>query len=251
MNPEEKTEKTRWTVGERGNITQIGYGSGGDFPQVAALHRDSGYFRLNYGHGSAWGTSVVLLPTVWKKGAKRPAQGAPITVEPGETDGDDLLLAFSGSIAGLQVQGRLRLSPPERDLSSVLVTVFVQGDVALDEARPYDGFKPVMLSSMHIDADRWDAKSAFVESRTFPIPDRKWIIQPPITGSTFGLRGGVSRWQRRGPAPTIEITLNQARTITGWVDPTPSRNPNEDNIALWASATEILRAWEYRITAKP
>lgn len=244
-------QKTRWAVRKRRGITEVFYGSGRNFPQVAALHRDSGYFRLNYGPGSAWGTSVVLLPTVWKKGADRPDQGAPVTVEPGAMDGEDLLLAFSASIAGLEVQGQLRFSPPERDALSVSVAVSVQGDVDLDEARPYDTFKPVMLSSMHIGAGTWDAQSAFVESRVFPIPGKRWMFQPPLAGRVFGLRGGVSRWQKRGSAPTIEIALNGEMTITGWVDPTPSRDPNDDNIALWASATEILRAWEYRITAKP
>lgn len=50
---------TTWSVRQNGDIVEIAYGSGTDFPQDAALHLDSSYFRMNYGPDSGWGTSVI------------------------------------------------------------------------------------------------------------------------------------------------------------------------------------------------
>lgn len=56
-----------WSVTKDGNVIEIAYGRGTDFPQYAALHLESGYFRMNYGPGSGWGTSVILLPAFWEE----------------------------------------------------------------------------------------------------------------------------------------------------------------------------------------
>lgn len=37
-----------WSVAQRGNIVEVGYGGGSDFPQYAAHHADSSYLRLNF-----------------------------------------------------------------------------------------------------------------------------------------------------------------------------------------------------------
>lgn len=65
----EVTEETRsiWSVAKDGSVIEIAYGSGTDFPQYAALHLESSYFRMNYGPGSGWGTSVILLPAFWEE----------------------------------------------------------------------------------------------------------------------------------------------------------------------------------------
>src|SRR5947207_5417377 len=61
-----------WSVSRNGNILQIGYGSGASFPQYSALDVNSAYFRLNYGPGSGWGTSIILLPAFWSKASCAP-----------------------------------------------------------------------------------------------------------------------------------------------------------------------------------
>jgi hypothetical protein len=130
----------------------------------------------------------------------------------------------------------------------VLVKLSLDGRVTLNHHRPFEMFKPVMLSSMHVAADKWDAESAFVDRQSFQVPERKWIIQPYATGRTFGLRGGTSRWQTCGPAPTIKIAFDTPMMITGWV--TPSDDPNDDNIGFWAATDRMLRSWQYSIIAK-
>src|SRR6266542_2842529 len=67
----------RWSVAQRGNIVQVGYGGRSDFPQYAALHTDSSYRRINSGPGSGWGPSLMLLPSLG--GAGRYNQGGQIS----------------------------------------------------------------------------------------------------------------------------------------------------------------------------
>jgi len=239
----------RWNLTQHEDILELGYGKGGDFPQYAALHLNDSYFRLNYGPGCGWGTSTILLPVFWETGKRGPTQGSRIRVEECKLEGRDCDLFFSGIIASLEAHGQLHLMAPRSDSISVLVRLSLDGKVTLNHHRSFEMFKPVMLSSMHIAADKWDAKSAFVGRQSFQVPDRKWIIQPCATGRTFGLRGGRSKWQTYGPAPTIQILLDKPMTITGWV--TPSDDPNDDNIGFWAAPDGMLRSWQYRITAKP
>lgn len=239
----------RWDVRQQGDILEVGYGKGGDFPQYAALHLNDSYFRLNYGPSCGWGTSIILLPVLWEKGKSGPTQGSQISVDQCKVESTDFLLFFTGSIASLRVQGQLRLRPPKSNSISVLVKLSLDGKVTLDHHRTCEMFKPVMLSSMHVHVDKWDAKSAFVDRHSLSVPQGKWIIQPHTTGRTFGLRGGTSRWQTYGPAPTIQIALDEPMMITGWV--TPSDDPNDDNVGFWAATDRMLRSWQYRITAKP
>ena len=231
-----------WSVARRGRIVEVGYGSGSDFPQYAAVHTDSSFLRLNYGRRSQWGTSIVLLPSFWAAGSYY--QGAPITVDWRKED-PDLVILFGGSISGLQVQGRIRLTPPAANAISGGVTVCVAGNVNLDR-RPGEAFKPVALSSMHIGTDHWDARLAQVDLQAFPIPDQGWIIQPPVIGRLFALRAGSSTWKSN--APTLEIVLEEAREITGWK--THSCDPNDDNLGFWAATDQVIRSWQYTVTAR-
>ena len=237
-----RTPANSWSVAQRGRIIEVGYGSDSNFPQYAALHTESGFLRLNYGPRSAWGTSIILLPSFWLGGSYY--QGAQIIVA-WRNENADLVISFNGSISALHVQGHIRLTPPKLNLISGTVMVKVDGDVHLD-SRPGEAFKPVVLSSMHISADHWDAKSAQVDSQSIQIPDRGWLIQPLTFGRRFALKAGSSVWKIN--APTIEIVMNENREIAGWK--VNSVNPNDDNLSLWAATDQVLRYWEYTFTAR-
>lgn len=233
---------TSWSVSQEGSVIEIAYGKGTDFPQYAALHLESGYLRMNYGPDSGWGASAIVLPSFWTGG--RYYQGAPVAAT-WKTEGDTLVIAFTGEPGGLHARGTIRITPPVSSTISAAVAVSVEGTLVLDD-RPGEAFKPVMLSSMHISTEAWDAQSAYVAAQIYQLPESGWIIQPPATGTVFGLKGGTSTWKRN--APTIEIELDGRREITGWV--TLSNNPNDDNVGFWASSNDVLSSWEYRITAR-
>jgi len=234
----------RWLARQRGTVLEIAYGTGSYFPQYAALHLDSSYFRMVYSPQSGWGTSVILMPAFWSKG--RYYQGAPVTAS-WRTEGSDLLLLVSGTISTLQVSLEVRLSPPVNNSFTAQVrTLEVTGNIALDN-RPGEAFKPVMLSSMHVSASQWDTRVAYVEGRTYPLPSTGWVIYPAAAGSRFGLIGGTSGWKTN--APTIEVVFRQpeALQVTGWV--TYSTNPNDDNVGFWAASGQLLRTWQYTLRA--
>lgn len=233
-----------WLVRQRGAILEIAYGSGSQFPQYAALHLDSSYFRMVYSPQSGWGTSVILMPAFWS--GHRYYQGAPVTAR-WQTSGTDLLLLVSGTIASLRVSLEVRLSPPAKNGFIARVrTLSVTGSITLDN-RPGEAFKPVMLSSMHISATQWDTRMAYVEGRIYHLPPSGWVVYPARTGSRFGLIGGTSLWKTN--APTMEVVLRQPRPlqITGWV--TYSTNPNDDNVGFWAASAQLLRSWQYTLRA--
>lgn len=236
-----------WSVTEKDNTLEIAYGSDADFPQYAVLHRESGYFRLIYGPEAGWGTSVILLPSFWTGGVYYQGEPeAPLTATR-ETVEEDLLLSISGTISSLSVEIQLRLSPPQQDSISADVAVTVDGAVVLDPDRiaNNEAFKPVMFSSMRISSDEWDARSAYIGSQTFSIPEDGWIIYPAISGNMFGLQGGTSSWKTN--APTVEIVLDENMPVTGWV--TSSSDPNDDNVGFWAASDDVLSAYHYSITA--
>jgi hypothetical protein len=233
----------RWSYRLRGTLLEIAYGCSGEFPQYAAFHTESGFLRLNYGPESGWGTSIIVVPSLWVGGTYY--QGAAVVAVP-RVEGDDLIVDFSGTIAGIAFSGQLRFPPPGPDSFSCEVTVQTDGNTVLDD-RPGEAFKPVMLSSMRVAADMWDASAAVVDSTSYPLPDVGWIVQPPVMAARFSLPGGTSTWKDN--APTIEITLNSPQTITGWV--TPSNDPNDDNVGFWAASDSVLPAWHYTAVAQP
>lgn len=236
--------ESAWSVTERNNTIEIVYGCGTDFVQYAVIHLESSYFRMNYGPESGWGTSIVLLPSFWENGYLY--QGAPISVS-WEIKESNLVVPFTGTISSLNVHGELVIKQPRDD--SIQVTIIIkniEGNVILDD-RPWEAFKSVMLSSMYISDTIWDAHSAYVDSQIFEFPHEGGIIEPPVEGITFGLKGGSSTWKTN--APTIEITLEQPRSITGWV--TASTDANDDNIGFWAASEQVIRSWQYTAVAKP
>ena len=228
-----------WNIKQNGNIIEIYYGSGTDYPQYAALDLESSYFRLNYGSTSGWGTSIILLPSFWE--AEVLYQGAPIKAL-FNTDGADIIINYEGTLSHLNVNGQLRIAPPSGNSISATVSAAVNGDAELS-SKTGEAFKPVMLSSMHISSAAWDAKSAYVDSQVFQIPQSGWIIQPPVMGKVFGLQGGTSTWKNN--APTIELIFKENMLITG------SRNTNDDNVGFWAASDTVIPSWQYRVIAKP
>jgi hypothetical protein len=232
-----------WGVTQIGDELQISYGSGTNFFQYGVLHLDSGYFRLNYGAESGWGTSIVLLPAFWSDGHYY--QGAPL-VSTWTIEGPNLALSVSGEIGGLNISSQIVISPPTSRSISAQVTSIVNGNIMLDD-RPGEAFKPVFLSSMHISSAIWDTQAAYAGCHSIPIPGSSWIIppDPPVLAYSFGLLGGTSNWKIN--APTIDILLDTPMQLVGWV--TPSADPNDDNVGFWAATDKVLPSWSYRIIA--
>ena len=241
--PQEVAAQETWKCTQRGTILEIAYGSGTSWPQYAALHLDSSYFRLVHDTDAGWGTSIILLPAFWSGGIYY--QGAPVAYTC-HTDGSDLVMSITGTIDGLSVSLEVRISPPADDSIVAQVTTQVNGSVSIDP-RLGEAFKPVMLSSMHISSTIWDAAYAYAGCCTYPIPPSGWIIQPPAVAPVFGLVGGASEWKTK--APTIEVVLDRPMQITGWV--TLSSDPNDDNVGFWAASDDLLSSWSYQVTAKP
>jgi hypothetical protein len=232
-----------WSLRVRGTVLEIFYGAGGSTPQYAALHLDSSYFRLNYGPGSSWGTSVILMPSFWSNGVYY--QGAPVSWSH-RLEGSDLVLLLAGQIATLRVQLEVRLLPPRSNEMWAAVSASLSGSIPIDN-RPGEAFKPVMLSSMRVSSSLWDAQSAYVECQSYAIPANGWIIYPATSGRLLGLLGGTSAWQSN--TPTVEVFLPQPLQITGWV--TYSTDPNDDNVGFWAASSQLMRSWSYSLRAAP
>lgn len=238
------TGDATWLVTRTRGQLRIAHGAGGHVPQYAALHLRDSYFRLNYGPGAGWGTSIVLLPVYWCDGLCH--HGARVSATWDEV-GRDLVLSLGGRIGDLDVSLRVSLSPPGRELVVARVEAACAGRPRLD-ARAGEAFKPVMLSSMRISPTLWDAGSAFVDEERLPIPTSGWLRPPPFPRArALGLRGGTSAWKRN--ATTIRVEFDRPITVAGWV--TPSADPNDDNVGLWAASDAPLERWSYRIVATP
>jgi hypothetical protein len=245
-----------WDVTQSDDILHIAYGTGTDFPEYAALHLKSGYFRMNYGPSSGWGASLILLPAFWSKVACSSSggycRGAPVEVDwhiekPNQVR-QPLVLSITGTIGGLSVSSLVNLLPPTKAPAiTARITTTVRGSIPLDTNRPGEAFKPVMLASMRISTTEWDTWGAYADKQSWPLPQEGWIILPPINALQFGLKGGTSAWKTN--APTIDVLLDRALPVTGWV--TKSVNPNEDNVWLWAASGTVLTSWSFIVTASP
>jgi tetratricopeptide (TPR) repeat protein len=230
-----------WRAAYKDRVLSIYYEEGERESQYAALHLNDSYFRMVYGPDSGWGTSVILLPVYWSRGTQY--QGGQVDVEL-HVDENNLILDIEGIVGVLRVTCQLSIQPPGKDSLIAHVRVQSSGEIVLDD-RPMEAFKPVMLSSMHISSQKWDALVAYVGRHPHEIPESGWIIEPSGSSERFGLRGGTSAWKKN--APTIIIEMNRPLQITGWV--TSSEDPNDDNVALWATNKELLTSWEYTIRA--
>jgi len=231
-----------WSVSRRGQLIEAGFGLGTHFPQYLALHTDSGFLRLNGGRGSDWGSSVALLPPLWEAG--RYAQGGPVAVT-WQAGRSTSILSFSGRMSSLRVHGEVHLRDPRPEGFACDVFVSIAGGARLDR-RPGEAFKPVFVSSMHIGDDRWDVQSVCVDARRYAMPERGWIVEPVVQGRRIVLNGGASRWKRR--APSLDFDLDECMAIAAWKS--PSSDPNDDNVGIWAAADHVPRDWHYVITAR-
>lgn len=256
-----------WYVSPVGDELRLAYGPSGPaghFPQVAVLHRRDGFFRLAP-PGTTWGTSAILPPALWTGG--RYVQGAPV-VAAWRLAGRALLLALGGAPGGLPFVATVRLGPPADGpeggtlggsrggelRAAVRVCLGADGARVPLDPRPGEGAKLVTLSSMRVSRRRWDAQEAHAGKRRLTIPAARghagsrggWLAWPPMPASTFALLGGSSAW--KAAAPTVEVRLDRRLTVTGWL--TPSRNPNGDNLSLWAAAPVFPPAWRYTLTAR-
>jgi hypothetical protein len=231
-----------WKVSRLGEQLRVFFGDEQHRPQYAVLHLNSSYFRMTCGPPAGWGTSVVLLPVVRSGGLH---QGGAVTAETRIED-PDLVLDIAGDIASLSVASEVRLSPPSGNRVVARVTTRVRGRATLDSL-PGEAFKPVFLSSMHVSPVRWDAAAAYAGHRRWPLPSAGWIIDPPVNAQIFGLLGGTSEWKPN--APTLEIALDRPLLVGGWV--TPSEDPNDDNVGLWAGTDSLLNSWRFSITVAP
>ena len=232
-----------WSANQNGNILEIAYGSGTNFNQYATLHLDSSYFRMNWAPDSGCGTAVILSPSFWTSDGYK--QGAGISYNQIQ-DGEDLLIHFEGENYGLGFEGTVRIHPPTRDQIIADVNVSTSGDVANLVHREGETFKPMMLASMHISENGWDAQRAYAGSKSFPIPRNGWINDSPIQASSFGLLRGSSAWKAN--ASTVDIILKGPMKIAGWNE--LDQNPNNDTIGFWAASDTVMSSWNYTIVSR-
>ncbi len=221
----------------------ITHGSGGHFPQCAALHLRDGYFRLAPGTG--WGTSIVLPPSFWSRG--KLIQGMPVAAT-WQEEGENLVITATGSRKGLSVALHVVLSPPSGGCIMARVQGHSEGDVPLD-ARRDEAFKIAMLSSMRVSPRLWDASALLINDARHSFDDTRrgsdWLLQPSFPTRRFGLAGGGSDWKK--DAPGVLIEFDQPQAIAGWR--AWSRNANCDNVALWAASDHVVREWSYVVVA--
>ncbi|EKD69539.1 MAG: hypothetical protein ACD_47C00081G0004, partial [uncultured bacterium] len=230
-----------WGVNDKNGIIEIAYGSNGNYPQYAALHTASSYFRMNCGGG--WGTSAILAPSFWKGGTLY--QGTKIS-HSWKIEKENLVIHFNGRIETLDFSGTITIAPPSSGLFTARIEVSAPGGVSVDN-RPGEAFQYIKLSSMNIGGSSWDSQYAYIGAQIYRFPENGWIVSAAVKSRNFGLKGGSSSWKAN--APTIDILSDEEGMITGWL--TKSSNPNDDNIGLWAADDRARPSWSYTITARP
>jgi hypothetical protein len=238
-----------WSWARKGKVLGIAYGNRqSGWPQMAALHMNTGALRMVYGPDSGWGPTVYVPPSLWvNKGTREVYHlGAPVTGTV-KQDGADLVLDLNGRIGGLAFASVIRFRPPANNQFEARVSMTTSGSVKL-AARPCEAFKPVHVATMKISSAQWDSQAVRVGGQGYPIPSKGWVLDPPgITGTGFRLVGGTSDWKPNGPG--IAITLDRAMTLQGWT--THSTNPNDDNVGIWCASDTILEKWGFVVVATP
>ena len=235
---------SRWSVSSSTSRMELAFGSGTDFPQYGVIDTSSGYARFVYGPSGGWGTSIILTPSFWTSDGVN-HQGTSIDVHP-DIRCDQLQVTFTGTLAGLAFTGILQVGAPGADQVTAHVEMTTTGTVPLATDRPGEAFKPVMLSSMHESDTIWDASSVTIASSSYAIPADGWLVPAPIAASHFGVVGGNSTWKTAAPTVIIDLSGVSSPLVTGWI--TSSSDPNDDNLGVWVSASQVLTSWAYDIT---
>ena len=267
-----QADKIQWELIQGGNLLLIAHksNSGKALTEYGELHLDNSMLQLSYGPSSDWGTSVILLPTLWSQMScsqsplKGYCQNAPVTLQ--DAQGHDIhtapeipvvqqittqnaTLFIHGTIAGLDVTLKLQLFEPTDNyhIRARVTTTHVSGNVVLDTHPQNDAFRPLMLSSMHISASQWASQKAYADEQPFtlPNPGDTWIIQPSQVAQKFGLIGGASSWEQSAPSIEVQLEQPQLMWITGWVS--ESSNPNNDNVVFWCGSNKKLDSWSYTL----
>ena len=245
--PNGNNSKDKWTWKRHEKILEIGYRkSASEWPQMAAIHLDTGALRMVYGPDSGWGPTVYIPPSLWtvEYGSEKHHLGAPVSATV-NTVGDELLVEFDGTIGGLKFVSHIWFSPPANDRFEAFATVWTSGDVKLAD-RSEEAFKPVHVASMFISDAEWDSHAIRIDAHEYSIPLSGWILPEPKTlGDAFTLVGGSSAWKSN--SPNITVILDRSMNLQGWAD--ESTDPNDDNVGFWCATDTVLNFWEYRIIA--
>jgi hypothetical protein len=173
-------------------------------------------------------------------------QGYPVNTQI-NVNCDQLHILLTGTAAGLTFSGTLNIDPPANNKRTAHVSMTTSGTVTLATDRPWEAFKPVMISTMYESSTVWDADYAIIGGDTYPLPTSGWVVSPPISSAHFGVVGGTSTgWKTNAPTVVIDLAGISSPLVTGWM--TQSADPNQDNGSLWAATTEVQSSWNYDIT---
>lgn len=238
-----------WAWKQNGNVFEVAYGNKySGWPQMAALHVNTGALRLIYGPGSGWGPTVYIPPSLWTldEAGEEHHLGAAVTGSVAVVKGD-LVLELEGTVGGLPFSSTVRFSPPVKDRFEAYVSVATAGSVPLAD-RPGEAFKPVQTATMIISDTEWDSHAVRIDSLDYPLPFGGWVLDPPgVLSDSFTLVGGSSLWKPNGPS--ITVILDRPMPLQGWV--AESLDPNDDNVGFWCASETVLDSWDYRILATP
>ena len=251
----------QWSLNVRNGVLELGYRQGDGFPQIAALHLDSGALRLTYLPDGGWGTA--LYPFAWWENG-RFVRGARVLLPEGQPlfravadAADPRCLRLRVALEGADWEVLLR--PPEEGLTTAACRVrLLRLPRVAPRPVPGEAFQVVHLASMYVDENRWDAREAVCRSpgkatagaakARAVLPASGSVFDRPREADSLALVGGSSAWKKG--APTMEVGLEEpARALVqGWV--TAAADPNLENVALWAGLDKPLTEWRLQVTAR-
>ena len=233
----------RWAASASANSITLYFGSGTTFPEYVTIDTCSSYTRFVYGPLGGWGSSVILAPVFWTADGLQQAKYINTQIY---TTCDQALIVLAGTLAGLSFSGTLSIDAPANDKLTAHVSMTTSGTVTLATDRPWEAFKPVMISTMYESSTVWDADYATIGNDTYPLSTSGWVVSSPVATTHFGVVGGDSSWKANAPTVAIDLAGVSSPLVTGWM--TQSADPNDDNGSLWAATTDVQSSWSYDIT---
>lgn len=255
--------------------------------QVVSLNLRSGYLRLRPAESSSWGTSIELFPAMWIDHDRINSSRAQLDIDKHITDekqksslldphygliidsNSDNSLIFQFRIPkfwGLDLYCTVKISAPDlsdKIVAHVLMTINNDKGPTLSE-RKYEMFMFGILSSMHIDENRFDAHSAriskngnniqFSQGESFGEQEHARFIQL-VGGNSYYDSGLLGRISKNNPSVSIENV--DAKDAKGAKMPIHSKGnvsitacQDDDNIAFWFSTSAIPTFFRYSIVAE-